>query len=310
MKHVAVLKGARISTDWGAKLLKVFTGPVLLAALAAQANAGPVGICILSGAYGGGSVVSTAQYASAAGVGGCAGGFNTSIVTGGSVNPTTLAAGLTAATLTVTQSTNLGGDSVAISTADLGQGILRDFANGRVRATAESVFSDNLHFTVTNASSATLTLHAHLDGQLGLSGNSPNYSILEQFGLGGSGCWGSATGLGFQPCLSQNFGFLTSSFTNQSATGFDFTGTFQVTNGATDPFFAALQIDCSGGATCNFSNTASFSLTLPSNVTFTSDSGVLFTQTSSTPEPATFGVAGAALLCVGALRRRSAKRLG
>jgi len=178
---------------------------------------------------------------------------------------------------------------------------------------AESLMSDNVHFAITDtASSAIVTFHAHLGGALGsqAGSNTNNYNIQDQFILGGSGCWGSATGLGDGPCGSQNFGFLTSSFTNQSATGFDFTGTFQVTNGATDPFFAALNVDCSGGATCDFSHTAEFSLSLPSDVTFTSDSGVLFSQTAAvgTPEPGTFGLVAAAFLGVMVQRRRLANR--
>jgi hypothetical protein len=149
-------------------------------------------------------------------------------------------------------------------------------------------------------------VHAHLDGSIGLeAGASGNYSAQEEFILGGHGCWGSATGLGAQPCSSQNFGFLSSSFTNQSATGFDFTGTFQVANGDTDPFLGTLDVDCLGGALCDFSNTASFSLSLPSDVTFTSDSGVLFTQpAAAAPEPATFIMGAAGLLCIGSARRR------
>jgi MYXO-CTERM domain-containing protein len=172
--------------------------------------------------------------------------------------------------------------------------------------------SDNLHFTITDGSGpAIVTLIAHLDSTIGseAGSNTNNYNMSDQFILGGSACWGSATGLGFQPCGSQNDGFLTSSFTNQSATGFDFTGTFQLTNGATDPVFAALNVDCSGGANCDFSNTAAFSLSLPSDVTFTSDSGVLFSQTgaAATPEPGSFGMAAAALLGVVVRRRRRAK---
>jgi len=326
MNRVVVLEGAGVSTDRRAKLLKVLGGLVLLAALAAQANASPVGICLTNSGFGNGNI-STAQYATAVVSAGCIPGFSSSLGSDGVVNPTSLAPGLTTATLTLTQPMTFGGNAVATSTASLNQGVLRDNSDtaGGLggcggtctttggRAIAESAMSDNLHFTITNgASSAIVTFHADLDGTIGLEAgsNANNYNIMDEFILGGSGCWGSATGLGFQPCGSQNFGFLTSSFTNQSATGFDFTGTFQVTNGATDGFFAALNVDCQGGAACDFSNTASYSLSLPSNVTFTSDSGVLFSQTgttAATPEPGTFGAVGVALLGAVALLRRSAK---
>ena len=323
MKHF-VLQGAGLLMDWRAKMLKLFGGLVLLAALAAQAHAGAVGICMLDSGFGNGNI-SEAQYASAVVSAGCIPGFSSSLGTDGVVSPTSLGAGLTTGTLTLDQPLTYGGTGVASSSASLDQGVLRNYSDtqGGVggcggtctttggRMIAESLMSDNVHFTITDAaSSAIVTLHAHLGGAITPEGTSgDNYNILDQFILGGSGCWGSATGLGAQPCLSQNFGFLTSSFTNQSATGFDFTGTFQVTNGATDPFFAALNVDCQGGTNCDFSHTASFSLTLPSDVTFTSDSGVLFSQNpvAATPEPGMFGLAAMALLCMVVLRRRSAK---
>ena len=323
MKHF-VLQGAGLLKDWRAKMSKLFGGLVLLAALAAQAHAGAVGICLSDSGFGNGNI-SNAQYATAVVSAGCIPGFSSGLGSDGVVSPTSLAPGLTTATLTLTQPLTFGGNGVASSTASLDQGVLRDYSDTQGglggcggtctttggRMIAESLMSDNLHFTITGpASSAIVTFHAHLDGGIGLeAGAAPNYNILDEFILGGVGCWGSATGLGAQPCLSQNAGYLTSSFSNQSATGFDFTGTFQVTNGATDAFLAALNVDCSGGVLCDFSNTAAFSLTLPSNVTFTSDSGVLFSQNpvAATPEPGMFGLAAMALLCMVVLRRRSAK---
>lgn len=326
MNQVTVLQRAGASRNWRARLLRVLWGPVLLAALAAPASAASFGICIISNTFGIGGF-SNAQYATSVVTAGCIPGFSSSIVPGAVTIPTTLPAGLTSASLELTQPMPFGGTAVATSTASLDQGILRAFSDtqGGVggcggtctstggRSISEPLMADTLHFTITDAAtSAIVTFNAHLGGTISLEGTSgDNYSISDQFILGGSGCWGSATGLGFQPCLSQNFGFLTSSFFNQSASGFDFTGTFQVTNGASLPFFAGLNADCSGGATCNFSNTASFSLSLPADVTFTSDSGVLFTQTpggATTPEPGTFGVAAAALLGVGILRRRAKRQ--
>ena len=311
MKHVV-----------GSEVLKVLWGPVLLTALAAHANAGTFGVCLLSTAFGSGGA-SNAEYASANITAGCNPGFFPSIVGGGSVSPASFAPGLTAATLTVTQPMPFGGTAVAISTASLDQGVLREESDtaGPLggcggtcmttggRAIAESLFGDSLTFNVSGGGSAQITVNAHLDGTIGFTAGSSanNYSIQEQFALGGSGCWGSATGLGFAPCGSQNFGFGGPLFTSQSATGFDFSGTFTVNDGQTLPFYAALDADCSGGANCNFSNTALFSLTLPSNVTYTSDSTVLFTQPVTAPEPGSLGVIGAGVLAVGVLRRRIGK---
>jgi hypothetical protein len=111
--------------------------------------------------------------------------------------------------------------------------------------------------------------------------------------------------LGFADRTGRRTFWLTSSFTNQTATGFDFTGTFNFTDGMSGLFLAALQLNCGGGALCDFNSTASFSLTLPSDVTFTSDSGVLFSQQgAAAPEPASLAFGGASLAVLGILRRR------
>jgi hypothetical protein len=150
---------------------------------------------------------------------------------------------------------------------------------------------------------------AHLDGILGQQVNANNvaYTIMETFSLGGaSGCWGSQLGVGFNPCGSQNFGFGTPSFANQIPSGFDFTGTFTVTAGESTVFLTSLMADCLGGYSCDFTNTASFSI---SGVSYTEDSGVLFSQASNAvPEPGTMGGIGAGLLILGTLGRRRAKK--
>jgi hypothetical protein len=302
MRDLIDVKGDRLYTSVRAKLWSVSWGSVLLAALAAHASAGPVGMCINSIAYGNNGNITSVQYATVAG-GGCNPGYSSSIGLGGSVAPAFIPPGQTIASLEADQPST-SGVSDAYSYASLDAGLLRDRSLSAVRADSLSFIEDNVHFAINNgAGSATFQFNAHLSGSLGVLGFN---SIQDQFSLGGSGCWDSQNG-SFGPCGSGNFGWITSSFTNLTAHGFDFTGTFSVTNGQVLPFSADLQAVCSQGAQCDFSNTALFSLTLPSNLTFTSDSGVLFTQPpggATTPEPGTFGVIAVGLLTVGVLRRR------
>ena len=71
----------------------------------------------------------------------------------------------------------------------------------------------------------------------------------------------------------------------------DFIATYQLTGAAIDTdFFDVLSTSCGDGVTCNFADTAKVRFILPSNVTFTSDSGVFLTQIGGVPEPATWTV--------------------
>jgi hypothetical protein len=312
----------------GSKLTTALWGVVLLAGLASQAHAGTFGICLFPATFGTGGD-SSATYSTVNFPGGCGAGFSSSLQAGAVLNPSTLAAGLTSATLGLTAPMSVGGISTGTvstsATASLDQGVLRVYGDsegtlggcgGSCQTTGGDAFPeaqlfDTLHFAITDAAaSAIVAFHAHLDGIASVEAPGVgSYTVLEQWALGGSGCWqaaGGNAGNAFGPCLAGNGSYLTSSFTNQSGTGFDFSGTFAVTNGFSTTFLASLQQDCQS-ALCDFSNTASFSLSLPSDVTLTTDSGVLFSQPVTTapgvPEPGTFGFAGAAVLLSGILRR-------
>ena len=312
-------------------LARTLGGLVLLGGLASHAQAGTFGVCVLPGVFTA-LGTSSADYSTAVVTAGCIPGFSSSLQPSAILNPTSLGAGLTTATLNLSQPMTSGGTAVAIATASIDQGAIHLYGDsqgtpigcgGTCQTTGgsafpEALFDDTLHFIITDtATSAIGTFQAHLDGVIGLEsdfeGSFGNYSVSESFLFGGgSGCWGSQTGLTPGPCGSQNFGWLTSSFSNQTASGFDFTGTFTITNGMSSLFLAGLSETCSGGALCDFSNTASFSMILPSDVTWTSDSGVLFSQqqTAPTPEPGTFGMAGVVLTAVGILRRRIRRNAG
>ena len=88
--------------------------------------------------------------------------------------------------------------------------------------------------------------------------------------------------------------------------GFDFTGKFTVNDGDTKSFMEELSLTCESGASCDFSHTGDVALELPTDVSYTSDSGVLLT--GGVPEPATWAIMLIGLAGVGASLRRSAGR--
>jgi len=85
-------------------------------------------------------------------------------------------------------------------------------------------------------------------------------------------------------------------FPDVAGGGYTFTGQLIVTDG--ESVNVSEYLSCYGynGSGCDYHNTAILSLGLPTGVGFTSASGVFLTQQASdTPEPATFGLIGAAL---------------
>jgi len=86
-------------------------------------------------------------------------------------------------------------------------------------------------------------------------------------------------------------------FTNQTASGFDFTGVLNVTNGENTSLSLSLSLGCSSGETCDYTNTGTFNWVLRSDVKVTPDSGVFLSQVGGTsvPEPASFVLIGAGL---------------
>ncbi len=140
-------------------------------------------------------------------------------------------------------------------------------------------------------------MHVHLDGSTTALG----YGNQFIFSMGGAAF---SYGMTSNPPAfgeSQVSGWQTFSFTNKSATGFDFDGTLIALDGGAFGTQVSLVLDCTSGG-CAFDHTAILSLGLPSNLTFTSDSGVFLTQ--SVPEPATLSLmVGVALLLSARLRR-------
>ena len=171
---------------------------------------------------------------------------------------------------------------------------------------AEVQMVDMLTFSGTGL----VTLGYALDGGLGSSSSVGSYSQSVQYQIGSANMqWsGSVTsGVDGGPSTGETAGFISDTFTNDTVTGFNFQGTFEVTSGETLALFFAQTIDCSGGETCNFQNTGQMSLT---GVPFTSNSGVFLTQQdgAAAPEPGSLLLMGLGIAAIGYARlRRSAR---
>ena len=311
-----------------------FRGVAWLATLSLTplaASAGPVGIYLEADAIS--SPTITAYYASAAGVyPGVPAGL-TVIGLGPasgstSVNPTAMPVGLTTGTLQV-NSTGAGGRlaTSATASASLEEGALRGIASSDVlggrgsTSLVNAQLRDNVRFSVLGGGSAVIRVNAHLDGTFAnvLSGNPLGSEVGSQnfvFQLGASsfhylgGCGTTSCYFGHNgPSDSRPpFNWVSFAFSNESATGFDFTGQFSVTDGDVDALSMALLLRCDGGAVCDFSHTGRLAFVLPSNVSFTSDSGVLLTGIGGVPgvpEPQSLTLLLAGLGLAGLCKRRT-----
>ncbi len=228
----------------------------------------------------------SASLASAPGIPACgnAAGLLNQLLTGGTVStlPNVLPSPISQLTTgTLLYSDTGGGNGKAFASLDSGTlGDLSVSGPGDVTVAVTSVLFDGVHFKITDgASSAPVAVDVHLGGTLGGGGSYSN-----TFGL---------TFGGFLSYTMQNGAFVpnlggwvgTPSLTHESVTGFDFSGTIDVTNGESLPLLMTLQLTCTSGESCDFSHTAALSFVLPQDVTFTSDSGVLLTQTGGSPVP-------------------------
>lgn len=160
------------------------------------------------------------------------------------------------------------------------------------------ILSDGLTWQVAGGGAAAVTISVHVDGAL----ENANLNIFTQYlalriegtteetmsfqGDSASGPFGIST----QTLQSANQNWVSEAFSNESATGFDFTGVFDVTNGEYTPFYMSFEIDpCGYGLTCDFQDTAQVSLALPTGVSYTSNSGAFLSSPATpVPEPSTW----------------------
>jgi hypothetical protein len=183
-------------------------------------------------------------------------------------------------------------------------------------ATAE--INDVLTFNVAGANSSTVTdigVSFTVDGNLSYNNSANGNALLtDLLNLGGATAnynFDSENAPATQNSLYKS-GWVSTQVTAETADSFIFSGVYAL-DGTSDQVavFLELATQCLEDATCDFSNTGAISFTLPSNVTFTSASGVFLTQPlTATPEPASEAILLGVLLVVGGalkrLRRASA----
>ena len=291
-------------------------------------HATPVGVGIIldvAAATHGGQV--NATYASGEGIQPCCHAGLVTIVGGPdavySITPGAMPAGLTAADLAVRATAVI--DSTLVSTATASASLA--FGNVRAYATgvgagvgfATALMRDEVTWSIANAASAEITVRAHLGGSM--TGLSVNGTGQENFALSvGSSSFDYFGGWnGLTPYYDHNgasnqqypYGWTSYNFTNETPEGFDFIGTMLVQNGHTDVAFAELSLRCATGIVCDYTHTGTFSFDLPSNVTFTSASGVLLSALApqgpapiGVPEPATNALLLLGMGLIGACTRR------
>lgn len=294
MKMLTKLRaGATTGVTFAALSLALF-----LTSGTAQADAGVFGLCLSASSIGGTS--STYNGGTCSASYGAAGTFTASGAGAGHTGTGFPSGGVTA--------TDSGGNASAFG--DIASGILRDKAVGIGQAFANTILDDTLHFIITDsATTANITVTAHMGGtNTGTGSYGDSMTLL--FG-GASFGWSTTSNppqFGTKCGGCAPLGWVSTSFTNETASGFDFTGVYQLNTAnltTMNPFVnLGLSVGCTV-ETCDYSNTGTINLILPSDVKYTSDSGVFLTAVPATvPEPSSWTLLSGGLMLAGYLMRK------
>ncbi len=246
------------------------------------------------------------------------GGFFNGLGANQTVNPTTISLGANLGTLQVTDSS--GNAAVVSSSANLLTGTMRNYVsattNGNTTGTAFTELADTLYFNYTGLVTMTIHMSGSMSAPNLLPGTSGTSSYSWFLGAAAASYTGSesSNGTTLVPTFGPGGVYPTTpigwanndtsySYINQSATGFDFTGTTNVTAGNATAINLLFSTTCGAGMICDYRNTATVTLSMPTGGAFSSDSGVFLTGGASTPEPITWAMTAAGLIAIGIRRR-------
>ena len=208
------------------------------------------------------------------------------------------------------------GGSTAVAKANLSTGKLGVYTKSHGSdAQAHAVFRDDLTFTIAGANAGTVTPitvswlvhggfiptgasgsgYGSLTGELQFGGWVANVNDYETFS---------------NPDTYTSSGFQSASWTMVGADAFRFNGTYNLV-GAIQPLTVQTRLTAYtyGSMIADFGNTASFSMVLPTQVSFTSGSGTFLSAAAAVPETGLWVMMIAGFAAIGgALRTR--KKLG